>query len=49
MAGVADDIRNMPMGMHTILSEGSGGISGGQRQRLMIARAIVTKPKSAFV
>ena len=38
MAGVADDIRNMPMGMHTILSEGSGGISGGQRQRLMIAR-----------
>ena len=45
MAGVADDIRNMPMGMHTILSEGSGGISGGQRQRLMIARAIVTKPK----
>ena len=45
MAGVADDIRNMPMGMHTILSEGSGVISGGQRQRLMIARAIVTKPK----
>lgn len=45
MAGVADDIRNMPMGMHTILSEGSGGISGGQKQRLMIARAIVTKPK----
>lgn len=45
MAGVAEDIRNMPMGMHTILSEGSGGISGGQKQRLMIARAIVTKPK----
>lgn len=45
MAGVADDIRNMPMGMNTILSEGSGGISGGQKQRLMIARAIVSKPK----
>ena len=30
----------MPMGMHTIISEGGGGISGGQRQRLMIARAI---------
>ena len=45
MAGIADDIRNMPMGMHTIISEGSGGISGGQRQRLMIARAIAPKPK----
>ena len=45
MAGVADDIRAMPMGMHTIISEGSGGVSGGQRQRLMIARAIAPKPK----
>jgi len=45
MAGIAEDIRRMPMGMHTIISEGSGGISGGQRQRLMIARAIATRPK----
>ena len=45
MSGIADDIRAMPMGMHTIISEGSGGISGGQRQRLMIARAIAPKPK----
>ena len=45
MAGIADDIRRMPMGMHTIIAEGSGGISGGQRQRLMIARAIAPKPK----
>lgn len=44
-AGMEDDIKNMPMGMHSLISEGSGGISGGQRQRLMIARAIVTKPK----
>ena len=44
-AGIADDIRKMPMGMHTVISEGSGGISGGQRQRLMIARAIAPKPK----
>lgn len=44
-SGIADDIRAMPMGMHTIISEGSGGISGGQRQRLMIARAIAPKPR----
>ncbi len=45
LAGVADDIRAMPMGMQTIISEGGGGVSGGQRQRLMIARAIAGKPK----
>lgn len=45
LAGIAQDIRDMPMGMHTLISEGSGGISGGQRQRLMIARAIAPKPK----
>ncbi len=45
VAGLAEDIHNMPMGMHTFISEGGGGISGGQRQRLMIARAIAPKPK----
>ncbi len=45
LSGMADDIRRMPMGMHTLISEGSGGVSGGQRQRLMIARAIAPKPK----
>lgn len=45
IASIADDIRAMPMGMHTIISEGQGGISGGQRQRLMIARAVAPKPK----
>ena len=44
-AGIADDIRNMPMGMNTVISEGSGGISGGQRQRILIARAIAAKPR----
>ena len=44
-AGIADDIRAMPMGMQTLISEGQGGISGGQKQRIMIARAIAPKPK----
>lgn len=48
-AGLADDIREMPMGMHTYVSEGGGGLSGGQKQRLMIARAIVNSPKILFL
>lgn len=44
-AGSAENIQNMPMGMSTIISEGQGGISGGQRQRLMIARAVAPKPR----
>ena len=44
-AGMADDIAAMPMGMHTFISDEQGGISGGQKQRLMIARAIAPKPK----
>jgi ABC-type bacteriocin/lantibiotic exporter with double-glycine peptidase domain len=45
LAGLDNDIREMPMGMQTIISEGGGTFSGGQLQRLMIARAIVRKPR----
>lgn len=45
IADIKKDIEEMPMGMHTIISEGSGGISGGQKQRLMIARAVAPSPK----
>ena len=44
MAGIEEDIRAMPMGMHTMIAEGMNTISGGQRQRLMIARALVNRP-----
>ena len=45
MAGLEDDIRAMPMGMHTMLTEGSAALSGGQVQRMLIARAVVAKPR----
>ena len=49
IAGIAEDIRNMPMGMHTLITEGSGSVSGGQKQRLMIARAVAPKPRILFL
>ena len=44
-AGIADDIKAMPMGLHTLVSEGGGNLSGGQRQRLAIARALARQPR----
>lgn len=44
LAGLDEDIEKMPMGMNTMIAEGQGGISGGQRQRLLIARAVAPKP-----
>lgn len=43
--GLEKDISQMPMGLHTILSEDCGTISGGQQQRILIARAILSKPR----
>ncbi|MFF3333981.1 NHLP bacteriocin export ABC transporter permease/ATPase subunit [Streptomyces sp. NPDC002888] len=47
MAGLAEDIKRMPMGLHTIVG-GNGAISGGQRQRLMIAQALIRRPRILF-
>lgn len=43
--GLRRDISQMPMGIHTMLSESCNTISGGQQQRILIARAIVGSPK----
>jgi NHLM bacteriocin system ABC transporter ATP-binding protein len=45
LAGLDTDIKNMPMGMHTVIAEGVNTLSGGQRQRIMIARAIARRPR----
>jgi ABC-type bacteriocin/lantibiotic exporter with double-glycine peptidase domain len=45
LAGLDDDIKSMPMGMHTVVSEGVNTLSGGQRQRIMIARAVARRPR----
>ena len=45
LAGLEPDIRQMPMGMNTVLQQGGSTLSGGQRQRLLIARAVVGRPR----
>lgn len=43
IAELKDEIQNMPLGLDTIVGEGGQNISGGQRQRLAIARALISK------
>jgi ABC-type bacteriocin/lantibiotic exporter with double-glycine peptidase domain len=43
-ANVHNEVNDMPMKLHTVLSEGGMNISGGQRQRISIARALLRQP-----
>lgn len=44
IACISDDIKAMPLGMRTKLQDGGLSLSGAQRQRLLIARSIASKP-----
>jgi ATP-binding cassette subfamily C protein len=48
LAGLDEDIKNMPMGLHTFVSPGGETLSGGQRQRLLIAGALIRKPRILY-
>lgn len=43
-AAIHDDIQALPMGYETILADGGASMSGGQRQRLALARALAAEP-----
>jgi len=48
LASLKEDVEAMPMGLHTIISGDGGGFSGGQKQRMLIARALIGKPSIVF-
>ena len=49
LSNIHDEIMKMPMGYETLVGELGLGISGGQKQRLLIARALYRKPNILFM
>lgn len=48
-AGIEEEIRQFPMGLHTLINESASTLSAGQRQRLLLARALARKPRVLFL
>jgi ABC-type bacteriocin/lantibiotic exporter with double-glycine peptidase domain len=44
LSGFAQDLEQMPMGLHTAVPTDGGTLSGGQKQRLLLARALISNP-----
>jgi ATP-binding cassette, subfamily B, bacterial CvaB/MchF/RaxB len=49
VASVSDDIEAMPMAYHTLIGDMGTSISGGQKQRLLLARALYKRPQFLFL
>ncbi|HHL31376.1 MAG TPA: peptidase domain-containing ABC transporter [Oceanospirillales bacterium] len=49
MASIHHDIQAMPMGYHSLIGDMGSGLSGGQIQRILLARALYKKPKILFL
>ena len=49
VAGVHDDILNMPMQYQTLVGDMGSSLSGGQKQRIMLARALYRRPSILFL
>jgi len=45
LASVHEEIDAMPMGFHTLIGDMGASISGGQKQRLLLARALYKRPR----
>lgn len=48
-AGIGDDVKTMPMGIHTLVGDMGDALSGGQKQRLLLARALYARPRILFL
>ncbi|WP_083562818.1 amino acid ABC transporter ATP-binding/permease protein [Boudabousia liubingyangii] len=49
IAQVAEEVRQMPQGLETMVGEKGTAVSGGQRQRLAIARAVLMNPRAVIL